>query len=253
MKKLLFLLCVLALLASCSADPNEGENLLKTKIEHGFFENEPTIVSNYTYNGNKLENIVKSDDTQLIYVYDGDLIVNIKTYRDVTLINEEQYQYDSSERLIQSKRFWYELDYCLKKTYTYNADLTVTETTYTGNLTSQNDLWQTDQLQFENGQIKIRQTDYATMPDGIFTAVYTYDDKMVPEQNILGFDKLNLVNTSGTIMHNIIWVEQTDTVSGEVGTFGYGYLYNANNMPSGFVYTQGTIAVDGGPTEYFYN
>jgi hypothetical protein len=255
MKKLLFFLSLLAMVfVSCSDDSEEeGENLLKKKIEHDFFGESPDLVSRYNYNGNKLENIVRSDGKNLIYAYDGDLIVNIKTYDDVELLFEEQFQYDETGRLIQSKRFEYVLGHATRKTYTYNADLTVTETAYIGSVAAQNELWLTNTLHYENGQVKTMESDYAEAPDGIYTFVYTYDDRLVPESNILGFDRINLAQP-GAVMHNVTWVEQTDTESDFVGTFGYDYHYNENGMPVYFQYNDtGTIIIDGGSVEYFYN
>jgi hypothetical protein len=256
MKKLFFFLSVLALVSvSCSDDSEEeAPNLLKKKVEYSFIANEPAHVFRYNYfDGNKLENIIKSDDTKQIFAYDGNLIVNIKTYDDINLIAEEQYQYDSENRLVQTKQFNYQTDEVTIKSYTYNADLTATESVYTGDSTQQDNFSYTCVWHFENGQVKMKEYDNGPLPGGIFTYVYTYDDKPIPEQNIAGFARMNLVNVDA-IMHNIVWIEQTDVDSGTTDTLGLSYTYNENGMPTVFGYNEnGTIWVDGGPTQYYYN
>lgn len=252
MRKFLLFLASMLVLAACSNDDDSGDNLLRRKVEYPFaFEG--AIVSRYHYDGYKLEDIEISGGRRKIYVYDGDWIVNVKTYSDVALKEEERYQYDTAGRLVQKQVLDFGSGNGERFTYTYNTDGTVIERRYDGNTLSQEDLQSVGTIHFENGLVKQIVYDAINGSGETSTVTYAYDDKLAPESNITGFPKLSLVQ-DGAAMHNMTWIERTWSNSSEIMSYNMEYSYNELGQATSFAYgNDGTYWVDGSGFTYFYD
>ncbi len=257
MKKLSLLLILVLALFSCSGDDsgNGPDGLLKRKIIHTFaFDHTNSI--RYYYNGYKLDRTESSDGTKTVWYYDGDLIVNAKTYGNdgTELIDEEYFEYDQG-RLSNVERFDRRTNVHIRIKYVYNQDQTVTATNFAVNGQAES-LASTEQLFFENGQVI---KGVLTVPDQSSyeqTILYSYDDKRVPEYGITGFDKISAfdVQRYGGSIHNLSFVTITDTSTDLVTSYDLVRNYNENGMPTWFGFGEsGTVIIDGGSVEYIYN
>jgi hypothetical protein len=254
MKKFTFLFLLALAFAGCTTedDANVPEGLLK-RVHMMPFVGEDEYTSRYYYDGHKLERIESSNGAREIYYYDGDLIVNIKNYQDTDFVAERQFQYDASGRLAQSRRFNNMHGSGNKSVYVYNADGTVTASVYSLDAAGLETYAGTHQFFFSAGEVT---HDIITDTNGFTqTNTYTYDDKLVPEHDITGFDKIRMFNPTGYkgIYHNIVNVTQTNSANSDVGTYTHVWQYNEAGAPTYFSFDgQGTIIIDGGSVEYFY-
>lgn len=253
MKKITILFVLALAFAGCSTDDTSDvpEGMLR-KVRVIPFVADEEYTARYYYDGHKLERTETSNNTRQIYVYDGDLIVNIKSYEDTDLVEEKQFQYDGSGRLVQQYRIDNEIDWHNKSIYVYNLDGTVTESRYNYHTGDPETLAYTRQFFFADGEVA---QEILTAGDVIQTTTYTYDDKLVPEHGITGFDKIRTFNPEGYrgINHNIVHVEQTYSNSPDIGTYSYIWTYNEQGAPTAFSNDdEGTIIIDGGLAQYFY-
>jgi hypothetical protein len=249
MKKLICLFSAFALVfTSCSSDdtpvittPVDTSGILVTRIIETYDDNS-TYTTEYVYSGNKIVSASGSDGYEM-FTYTGNLITKIEFFlSDNTLDQVETYSYDSSDRLISLVRVYpTETSWGDKQTYTYNTNGTISVSFYSGNYTSQTNLDRTGEITFLNGEIS-----QITTSDGN-TDNYTYDNKINPFKNVLGFNKFYFIDalTDGNL-NNV--TEMTSSTIG--GSYVNSYTYNANNFPltCESVSSQETIL-----EEYFYN
>lgn len=253
MRNLICLFVLALAFTGCSTedDANVPDGLLKRVRILPFTGNE--ITKRYYYEGYQLDRIESSDDSREIYVYDGDLIVNIKNYEDTDLVKEQQFQYNDSNQLAQTLNIDYENNHRYKLAYAYNADGTVTSTHYAIDAAGLETIGAIRQFFFTNGEVT---QDVITHVGGIIqTNTYTYDDKLVPEHGIVGLDKIRMFNPESYkgIYHNIVSVTQTNSANADVGTYMHVWEYNADGAPSYFTFDDdGTIIIDAGTWQYFY-
>lgn len=241
MKKIIALLSVFVFfVSSCSSDENPVETpqvansgLLKKMI---IITNNGDVNSTYefTYNSNKLVKIVSPENYNYsLYTYTGDLITKYETFNETTdvLTSKVTYTYNSAGQMTSAILLDYEDEDGYKEVYTHNSNGTVTSNMYMGDLITQTDYISTETLIFSNGNLISEEFD-----------TYTYDDKVNPFKNILGFTKL-LLSYENNNFNNPL------TVSGLTNET-YTYTYNNMNLP-----VTSELTIGGNPfytVQYFY-
>ena len=214
-----------ATITGCSDDDSSTTNnpsdtvLVKKTIESK--AGQPDLISNYTYDGNKLMLIESSDNTKINFIYADGKLTSIEYRANGVLEQRNLYTYDSQNRLAQLVELLFvdgdnEGD---RTTFTYNSNGTVNTKLYIGDHTSQTELVDEGVITITNGNI----THYESS-EGTFTDIY--DDKNAPEKNIFAVDILNLGWIEGG-MNNI--THHTGSGTGDMYT--KTYTYNANNYP----------------------
>jgi hypothetical protein len=255
MKKFVVFFVLALTFAGCSTDDTADvpEGILQKVIVTPFAANEQ-YTTRYYYDGHKLDRTESTNDTKEIYYYDGDLIVNIKMYNDTYLVRERQYQYDDSDRLVQFLTIDHITDYRNKSMYVYNPGGSVTESNYSFYTGGPETLNYTREFFFAGQEVSYEVITFAN-GSGTQTNAYTYDDKLVPEHDIVGFDKIRALNPSGYmgIYHNIVDVTQTYSSSSAIDTYSHLWSYNNQGAPTFFTFDDnGTIIIDAGTVQYFY-
>ena len=237
MKKLIYLLSVtFLLLQSCSSgdDSNSGSSaILCKKMVEG------TSVTDFTYDGNKMDRVMFNGQLVAKYYYTGDFITKHEIYRDNQLILINTYRYVNDK---ESTRIDVYLDGSItyrKTIYTYNSDDTVSFEEYSGTATEQNILNATGIITLLNGQVvKIEAHHGITL--------VTYDNKKSPWKNVTGFDKLiptpNFV-TQGN--NNVVTIKYPNF---PIST--YYYQYNDQGYPI-IMYTNSSNPPVN-PVQYYY-
>lgn len=252
MRKLVGLLFIL-MAWSCATDDtgNVPQGMLRKVVQQPFVGD--VVEIRYYYDGHKLDRTEASNDIRTFYYYDGDLIVNIKAYEDTNLSTEQRFTYDGAQRLIQRQLIDRENGGSQRNEYTYHPDGSVTEARYYTSGTSDESYLGTRQFFFANGEVS--QT-VSTSIDGYSqTNTYTYDNKLVPEHDVLGLDKIRMFDpdTYKGIAHNIVTVTQTYSNTTAVDNYAHLWEYNDAGAPTFFTYDDGgTIIIDAGFVRYFY-
>lgn len=249
MKKLLLFVSVLALIfTSCSSDDDSSSTpilvaqITETEVYNGQTE---TYTMTFNYDGNKLLGIDYGTLSSTV-TYTGNLITKLELFYGTILIQEGLYTYDSSERLINFKRFEYDStdDYGVNVDYIYNPNGTVSFTKESGQLPDLNPS-STGVINFNSDG-----TVSTIVASTGYNYSYTYDSKNTPFKNVLGMDKLifedDEVNNNG--IHNFLTeIEQYGSSS---YTRNYTYSYNSNDFPVESTMNDGYSVVT---KQYIYN
>ena len=112
MKKLLyFFTFLMVLLSSCTSDNDDSSSLVLLTRYVETLEDGSTFTMNFNYNGNKLLGSTGDFNSSTTVTYTGNLITKIEYFRAGTLTQENIYEYNSNDKLINSKRN----EYCCKK------------------------------------------------------------------------------------------------------------------------------------------
>lgn len=233
------------LLCSCTESDEQIQNSIPNPdgvlVSKTIFSESPGqfYVSNYFYNGNKLDKIVR-DDIYEVYAYSGDLITDITTYNnDSSIFSKATYTYDSFGRVIASDYKYYGGNYERSEALIYNADGTITVKMKMGTL---NNLYCNlgNEKLFLNEGIIIKKEKYNSSNVLINTENYYYDNKNSPFKNIVGYSKIQipLYDRELSTNHNLV--------------LSYlNYDYNTNDYLS----KKSELNLDGtvfSTTEYFY-
>ena len=251
MKKLFCLFGLSAFLfTSCSSSDSsstssESDVLVKRSIET-YANDGSVITTNYTYNGKKAVRSTDSDGYYEKFFYTGDLITRVEYYDDANTLEEtETFTYNASDQVVSYVRAELVDDLGSRETYVYNANGTVSTTSYSGDATSQTLLSDTGTITFSGGEVSMTESSSGSMH------MYTYDTKNNPFMNVTGFDKIKFVEgeATGILSHNIL----TDTESGFGSTTTSVYTYNSMNFPLTWAETEGTDASTTITTQYIYN
>ncbi len=136
MKKIILIALVLVTFSiSCSSDDSSGSaSVLLTKTIRTF-DDGTVETTHLVYNGNKLvEQTFDSGRAKVTYI--GNLIAKIEYFYGEELVQENTYQYDSSQRLISFERYEYSQygDYTTESDYVYNSNGTVSFIIRSGNV-----------------------------------------------------------------------------------------------------------------------
>jgi hypothetical protein len=243
MKKLLALLFFTILLTSCSSgldsDSTSNAGILLQKIVR---ESESgDVTTTYVYEGNKMKTNSFSTYVNKFY-YTGNLVTKVDSYNNNQLMSVFTFEYDGSQKLIQSTISSPDIQYAERNTYEDNDDNTIAVNHYrtidggTEILQSQKYFTDTD------GEI-IRIEKYDT--SGTAISLYTYDTKNNPYKNVIGFDKLLNIFTLG-VMHNTLTTHETG-FDGTVYHTEKTITYNAQDYPVTMQY-EGSSSIE----HYYY-
>ena len=260
MKKIITLLSVFILLiSSCSGDDetqtssetpatNDGV-FLKRKVEKN--ENDEILNTyDYTYNGNKLTKIVQKGGSYIEYIYNNDLISEIKFYYpDNSLFHTESFFYNSFNQLTDYIFKSVISDSGYKRIYTYSTNGTVIVHSFHGDLISQTQPANEYEKMYVQNSALVKHEFY-NVSNNILTrtSTFAYDDKKNPFKNVLGFDKIHLIGSDPTEWNiNNLTHENND---GEVSTFQY--IYNGFNYPITGTQTNNDSASISRKYEYTY-
>lgn len=256
MKKLLCLLSFAALLmSSCSSGdssstPATETDVLVTKTVESYSNGDPSITTNFTYNGKKIVGVSDSDGYYDQFFYTGNLITNVKHYdSDDILQEEETFTYNSSGDLVTYLIVESQLDNGHKETYVHNSNGTISVSSYSGSATVQNNLSTTGLVYFVNGEVSKYETSIGASLES--TTLYTYDTKNNPYKNITGYDKIAFIDSeSNGFSHNVLTQNMNSTGFDE--SYTSVYTYNTLNYPLTQVETDNS---DGSTTstQYTYN
>lgn len=247
MKAIFKIILLLLVITSCSNSDNDinPNGLLLRKIIYD--DAESTIF----YNGIRIERteVVETMTTnnsvyENFFYYTGDLITKIEYYDGATLSSVTRYQYDGKGNPISLIDYNYYNNTSEKVILTYNPDGTLTYNLYKGNLVSQNNISsRQSNATLTNGEItSLNEVDktYSGSPSNK-TYTLTYDNKNTPFKNILGIEKILLIDLDfwwfGINQNNIKEIT-IDNLSGESYTSMIADIqYNSNNFPINIEYT----------------
>lgn len=233
MKKLFCLLAFLCLLiTSCTSTEDsppltESNVLLKKTVElddHSGF----IVTTNYYYNGRKITKSVDSFGEKSVYTYTGDFITKIQTYSGNTLWKTETFAYNSNGQLIT---YLGESEEAKGKVeYTYNADGTAGFISYSWDSSSlQYNESTTGSIQF-SGDMASTITSNSVGSSTIATDTFTYDGNNNPFKNVIGFEKISIINPEEIVSsHNTLTFSRSFTSGGY--NYAGTYTYNSLNFP----------------------
>lgn len=255
MKKLFCLFGFSALLlTSCSSSDSSSSSdsdVLVTKSVETDNLSGTTLTTNYTYNGKKLVKETDSDGYYQTYTYTGDLITKITYLSDADEIEEtETFTYNADSKLIRYVRAEVFIDQGVREEFVYNSDGTISTTTYSGTATSQTDLLNTSVIHFSGGEVSMTELfDGSTL---VSTHTYTYDTKNTPFKNVIGFDKIAVIEAESIgLNHNILVDDYTESSNNFIYT--NTYTYNSSNYPLTWSEIEGTDTTSIISTVYTYN
>jgi hypothetical protein len=249
MKKIgLALSALVLILSSCSSDdsPSSSTGTQLAKVIETYGDG-TTETFDFVYNGNKIVSITSDFGEQTIYTYSGDLIVNEEAYFDGVLQDETTFEYNANQKLIKSTRTngsEVEVD-----NFTYNSNNTVSFITTSNGVTSA-----TGTIYF-NGDQPYKK-DILVDPGTFFEynqiEESTFDDKVNPLANVVGFSKIIIAAPSfiegyDGIFNNVLVFKIDNVIRGSST-----YTYNSNNMPASEVYDDQQNEFDSS-LQYIYN
>lgn len=240
MKKIILFLCILFI--SCADNDNENsvENsiLIKKIISTNQLGND--LVYDFTYDGNKIVKIVKSDGTYNKFTYSGNVIV------------KHEILYTGSDVAFQRKEFFYNSNKLIKIIYKdlennigyriqyehVNNNL-INFKKYNGDVFEQNSFSQDGFYVLENNNVI--QSNFNTIDSQgnpqVRTLNFTFDDKNTPMKNVVGYDKVAIDLSQYGIKNNFINYTASYTGSSNVGTYNIAYIYDENDFPASSVFT----------------
>lgn len=248
MKKLSIAFSLLVLiLSSCSSSDKEtsvSDLLVKSTVVTTSTE---VVNSLYAYDGKKLVGVVSDNGSSVAYTYTGDLITKTENFTDNVLVSSNTYEYDSSNNLTVSTLEIVEPAFIVKRNYFYNLDGTVSVSEVTGATLAALAPSKTENIYFLDNSINKVEITNDGSPTIDVTINLSYDTKNNPFKNVLGFDKLMMVESSS---NNNLQYEVLDVV---LGTTNYtsSYVYDANDFPIASLRSAGSSASNV-TTEFFY-
>ena len=238
LNRFLFLALILQIIVGCSSDDGnestiEGNVLTRTiaKTSAGAV----VEVENFEYIGNKLyKKTITSVPGYFIYEYTVDLITKVSKFENNALASTELYTYNDNGDMIESKFRSNNSDFGYRTTYVYNNDQTITVTTFSGTLDTQNTVQFRRKVYLQNGSV-IKLEEYSP-GENVLTMIleFTYDDKNAPYNNIPGYTKIkrfefNLIGETNNITkYRYASPANPAQVLERTGV----YEYNGSNFPT---------------------
>jgi hypothetical protein len=250
MKKILLLITMATLSASCSDDLNSGniggdnDSYILPKKQVDTAADGSSLTSTYSYNGNKLTSIAYSDGTNEAYTYTENYITEIRHYENGGLVEKEVFTYGTSG-LASHISYFYDLanpsnNNAVKYEYTYSGT-GITVNKFTGDDSSQTTAAGTATLVISsNGNI----TQYQS---GTTTIAYSFDLNSSPVREIAGYQAVVQASLEGGA-NNIVTmqVNNNGTIANSLNT----YVYNPVNYPVSATHTAADGSVS--TTAYTY-
>lgn len=234
MKKILCLFSIVSLiLASCSSNV-EGvareENVLLPMTEKYSYTSNPGENSTvtYAYDGNKITSLTYDNGSAVIFTYTGNLItkaVYTETYEGTTHTSTTTFTYENN-KLKSTLKVNSGNSLNKKRTYTYNADGTISTVTILINPVTLEETEDSSSILTldANGNI-IKQ-----VSDG-FTTIVEYDTKNSPFKSILGYSSLldsDVFDQDANSSNNLTKVTDVSG-DGSQDTNTYVNTYNIDN------------------------
>ncbi len=248
MNKVVYLFVLLFVtLTSCSNDEDSPvvanmnpDTLLlqKTIVKNYSINGGAPVTTLWNYSGMKLAATFDSNNIQRTFTYTDNLITGM-VETNGSLTRTTVLMYDDEQRLISAASNFE------TQSFFYNADGSVTAEL----IDSVGDVQWTAQITLDGNEIVSIQKDYA---DGFQTThQYTYDSKFAPTKNIVGFDKLLLLQLYPDGSHkNVIARSYTDS-DGSTGQVSRTISYNAIGFPIATNSTDDQF-IDSFDAQYFY-
>lgn len=196
------------------------------------------ITTTWQYTGLRVASASDSNGNYREYTYEGLNIKTIRTYLSTgVLLRTEVFFYDGQNRVTTSQTLGSTTG--TRYDYTHNADGTIDVVTKTGNATTQTEVFSTSEIVVENGEITSIETTYA-QNGAVETYDFTYDDKLKPTKNVLGFDKIAKTITADEqrmgVNHNVTSI--THVGSGGLGDSGTRtFTYAGDDYPTMMLHT----------------
>lgn len=221
---------------SCSSDSDTNGVILLKKVTGVTLGK--TTTHNFSYNGTKLTKVAYEIEAQTDgigydrYVYNGDLITEIKRYNASNQITATiQFTYNTNNQLTQVVKIQPANNYGFKNVFTYNTDGSVLVTGYSGDINSQTNLSDiTEKFYFQNGEVS--QKDFVSNAFSS-TVTYSYDNANHPLKNVTGITAIKLysfiANGLFGMEHNV--TQRITLTEGETVQTNMEVDYNADNYP----------------------
>jgi hypothetical protein len=252
MKKMLMMAAVaIFTMTSCSDDSNSNSTddngntdntLLKKEIVN--FESGDGWTATYSYYGNKLNTIDYGDGEYDKATYNGNNITKYEIFGAGYLLRDVIFEYDSNNRLIKTSERSYNnwgteptIETIRMRQFTYETDNIINFQEYMGVTPVAG--W-TGSFTFQNGNL-------VRIVRGDSEQLTVFDSKNSPYKNILGMDKLAMVDLADGPKNNLISYSYGYT-SSVPNTNTTTYTYNENNYPV----TGTTVGYHAKTTQYFY-
>ncbi len=237
MKKFAVLFFSSLILASCSRDKAENQNvfngiLLKKIVctsSAGIIE-----TKDYFYYGNMITEVHNSPTEYIRYVYQNTTLVRANKYLNGVINKRIMYEYNY---LGQINRILYlsmlSSGLSFRFMHTYNSDGIISCKKYSGDVTNQNDLVEDFKLFFNDSNVYKKEI-YKLINGNMetITHTYTYDNKNNPLNRIVDFRKLLMFDTGSPMSNNnLTSTTITATNTSNIGVYTSQYTYNIDNFP----------------------
>ncbi|MEO7978213.1 hypothetical protein [Flavobacterium sp.] len=227
MKKILCLFGALTLLlTSCTNDSSEENSLLPKKqiYTYGSQPGENNTIT-YSYTGNKIDSLNYDDGTKIVFTYTGDLITKaIYTEDDEDHSTTTTFTYENNK--LKSFLETSPNSSSRKKTYTYNANGTISTTTVLINPTTQQEIQDSSSILTLDANGNIIKAEFNDLVNS-----FEYDTKNNPFKSITGYTFLldsGIFDQEANSVNNISKI--TENTGGiDTGTFAYVNTYNSDN------------------------
>lgn len=235
MKKILCLFSTLTLvLTSCSGDDENvsvEEKLLLPKTEKYSYTSDPDENSTvtYTYEGNKIVSLSYDGEEQTVFTYTGDLItkaVYVESYEGGTRTRITTFTYENN-KLKSSLKTNSENTTSIKKTYTYNADGTISTVSVVTDPVIKKEIQESSSILTLDTNGNITKVEINNFSD-----TFEYDTKYNPFKNILGYTSLLDSDIFDREVNSINNMTKVTERSGGVivGTTTHENTYNSDNF-----------------------
>lgn len=217
-----FLLAVL--MCSCS-DENSGPELLSRVKENRF---DGPVISQYSYDGNRIESVSRNDGSADQYTYAGDRIQEINTIKEGNLIRKQSFTYDVQGRLTQVLTLNFVNNTGARKMLSYLPDGNVGQVYYLGNTTSQTVENRAGTIFFSNGVMTGMTFE---LSGETITYSFSYDNKKTPFEGIAGMKELHLAPDLPVGRDRNITFVAFPPEAPENAGLGYTFNYDAAGRP----------------------
>jgi hypothetical protein len=227
MKKIILVFSLVVLLSSCSSDSSDSNSNQLIK-EIRATTGTSSLVFKYFYDGNKITSVQIGNNLVNQYEYEGDLIVSLFRYDYSNLSIEVHYEYDSQNRLIKETATEYQEGASDLRTYTYNADNTITRLSYSGLTANPSNLYSTSKI-YLDATGKFFKIQDLIASNWITTLEVTYTDINSPLKNIIGFDKITFLSDTVIGFDTYISYNQSGSL---YSSSNFEYTINSSNYPT---------------------
>lgn len=196
----------------------------------------------YFYNGNKIVYSIDSEGLRMNIFYDGDLIAREEWFQGTTMVEKIFYTYDNS-KLVTYQVLNLVDNIGQKITYDHNANVTISFTEFSGDLTTQDEIESTGTI--SNTKLVRNMINPITLEQQVFTSTFTFDAKNNPFKNIVGYDKIYFADSEESLNYLNNITTNTKQIDAEPSTLYETLIYtygtgNTADYPTIIIYNDGT-------------